>query len=342
MKSVLLGMSGGVDSGVSAALLLDEGYDVVPLHLLMTDEDEEAQARRERLCRRLGLALRTRDIRQEFSRSVFKPFIDAYRNGLTPNPCVWCNERVKFHALEEERRSRGYDHLATGHYARMVLRQGQKRIARAADQSKDQSYVLYRLGKEIRENLIFPLGKWTKSGVLGEAFRRFGDLFRDVRESRDLCFLTSGERKRLLAGKPGPIVDRQGCFLGEHRGLGLYTVGQRKGLGLSGGPWTVAAIDVGQNRLVVTRPEEIPPPGITATSPFWHRQLQEGEILLAQHRYRTVPRKVLLQRLGADSFDVTYVDCPQLSVPGQSLVLYEEDCLVGGGIMEKTRKEAKA
>lgn len=337
MKSVLLGMSGGVDSGVAAALLLEEGYDVVPLYLLMTDEDEVARARRERLCRCLGLVPRTRDIRQEFSKSVLTPFIEAYRNGLTPNPCVLCNERVKFLALEEERRSLGCDHLATGHYARMVLRQGQNRIARAADQSKDQSYVLYRLGREIRENLIFPLGKWTKSGVLEEALRRFGDLFRGVRESTDLCFLTSGERKRLLAGKPGPIVDRQGCSLGMHRGLGLYTVGQRKGLGLSGGPWTVTAIDVGQNRLVVARPEEINLSGITATSPFWHRQPQEGEILLAQHRYRTIPRKVLLQRLEADSFDVTYVDCPQLSAPGQSLVFYEEDCLVGGGIIGKTR-----
>lgn len=336
MKSILLGMSGGIDSAVAAARLLDEGYEVVPLYLAMTEEsDSRERERRERICRRLGLSLVTKDLRALFLEEVFHPFLGTYRRGETPNPCIRCNERVKFKTLLAEMRSLGLDYLATGHYARIILREKRRRLARGHDIGKDQSYVLYRLDEDTRDHLLFPLGNSTKKEVVEEAFHRFGDLFEGVSESSDLCFLSSERRKDLMRSEPGPIVDLAGHELGRHQGLGLYTVGQRKGLGLAGGPWYVLKIDSERESLVVGRREDLTVRSVVAVLPFWHRKPLEGESLFAQHRYRTAARKITLDFIRDERFAVTYIEATPLPAPGQSLVLYEGDCILGGGIVEK-------
>lgn len=183
--------------------------------------------------------------------------------------------------------------------------------------------------------LIFPLGMSTKTEVLEEARRRFGDLFDDVAESNDLCFLSSARRKALLRSIPGPIVDREGRHVGRHDGIGLYTVGQRKGLGLAGGPWYVVEIDAEGGCVVVGRKEDLFVRSVYALFPSWHRRPAPGEIFQAQHRYRTEPCRVRMDHVDDRSFSVTYLDRPQPVAPGQSLVLYDGERVLGGGVITK-------
>lgn len=335
MSSVFLGMSGGVDSAVAAARLVDRGHDVVPVHILLSDSDAGgARERVHRLCRHLRLPLVERDLRDLFRREIVDPFLATYRKGETPNPCIRCNERVKFPSLLDVASDRD-DRIATGHYVRIVLGVGGDGLLRAVDRGKDQSYVLYRLDPALLPRLIFPLGMSTKTEVLEEARRRFGDLFDDVAESNDLCFLSSARRKALLRSIPGPIVDREGRHVGRHDGIGLYTVGQRKGLGLAGGPWYVVEIDAEGGCVVVGRKEDLFVRSVYALFPSWHRRPAPGEIFQAQHRYRTEPCRVRMDHVDDRSFSVTYLDRPQPVAPGQSLVLYDGERVLGGGVITK-------
>lgn len=335
MASVFLGMSGGVDSAVAAARLVDRGHDVVAVHIRLSDSDMGgARERIDRLCRRLRLPLIERDIRDFFRREIVDPFLATYRKGETPNPCVSCNERVKFPFLLDLATDRN-DRIATGHYVRIVLGEEGEGLLRAVDRGKDQSYVLYRLDAALLPRLIFPLGTSTKAEILDEAHRRFGDLFDDVAESNDLCFLSPARRKALLRSTPGPIVDREGRLLGHHDGIGLYTVGQRKGLGLAGGPWHVVEIDAERGSVVVGRKEDLSARSVYALFPCWHRRPAPGATVQAQHRYRTEPCRVRMDHVDDRSFSVTYLDRPQPVAPGQSLVLYDGERLLGGGVITK-------
>ena len=340
MAPLFLGISGGVDSAVAAARLIDDGHDVVAVHLLLLDStDDEARERVDRVCRRLQLPLIERDVSDLFRQEVVDPFLATYRRGETPNPCVRCNERVKFRSLLECVTD-GLDRIATGHYAKIVTEDERLYLARGADRQKDQSYALYRLDPEGLRRLLLPLGMSTKVEILREARDRFGDIFDDVAESNDLCFLSADRRRALLRGSPGPIVDGEGRRLGEHDGLGLYTVGQRKGLGLAGGPWFVLEIDERENRIVVGRNEISLAPSVSALSPRWFRRPSIGQILSAQHRYRAPTAQIRVDHVDDEGFTVTYLDPPQPVAPGQSLVLYEEERVLGGGIIAK-QKEAK-
>src|SRR5574341_567068 len=248
---IAVAMSGGVDSSVSAALLVEQGYDVFGIMLRLWSESGQASGRDNRCCtrdqmidahfvaRKLGISFEVIDARDEFKRQIVDMFIEGYRSGLTPNPCLACNRHIRFTFLLDQALARGATHLATGHYARVARADGGRlQLLRGIDQSKDQSYVLSRLSQDQLGKALFPVGSYTKPQIR-ELARKFGLNVAGKSDSQDLCFVSDGNYRRFLrehvaeACVPGSIKSVNGEFLGNHTGLPDYTIGQRKGLGIS-------------------------------------------------------------------------------------------------------------
>lgn len=348
MPEVAIALSGGVDSSVAAALLLEQGRDVFGVTMRLglagisgrpcCGEEEVALARR--VCAQLGIPHVVIDIADEFRREVVEPFCDDYAGGRTPNPCVRCNERIKFGLLAERVRALGAAALATGHYARIERGAGGSWLARATDANKDQSYFLYRIPATTLEMLEFPLGGLTKDEVRALAAERELPTAQR-RESQEVCFtrdhvgLVAEARPETLV--PGPITDRTGHVLGLHRGITRYTVGQRRGLGVGGpeGPYRVLEIDAARNTLVVGTDAEGRVDGVALEQPVW--RLGEGtHDVLAQVRYRSLPRPARAA-LCPDGLRVDFGQPLEPLAPGQSVVLYSGARVVGGGIVPGAR-----
>ena len=246
--SVMMAMSGGVDSSVAALLLRQAGHDVRGATMVLRNDQEstcgssrdveDARA----VCRRLDIPHDAFDLRDRFDAAVIRPFCDAYLGGRTPNPCIDCNRFLKFEALQQRRRAMGLDYVATGHYARRRWDAATERwqLLRASDKSKDQSYVLYHLTQDTLAHMLFPLGELTK-GEVREMARAHGFVTAEKPESQDICFVPDGDYAGFIEGRcgadtafsPGEIVDREGRVLGGHAGLIRYTIGQRKGIGVA-------------------------------------------------------------------------------------------------------------
>ena len=349
-EHVVVGMSGGVDSAAAAWMLHERGYRVFGVTLRFYCYARSAASprpccsdallRRARgLCAKLGIAHHVIDVEREFDGTVVRDFIDGYRAGRTPNPCILCNEKVKFPALVKAADWLGCERIATGHYARLVPGgRGAPFLAAAFDAKKDQSYFLYRVPVKILRRTLFPLGETFKESVK-TASARFGPGHEGQRESQDICFLPDGDLRRFLGDRigfaPGEIVDRDGRVLGRHDGAHLYTIGQRKGLGVAGGiPLYVSAIDTRDNRVVLARKEEIFGTGALCGSlRLRSRDLPGG--LAAKIRYGRAPADVARAVRRGPLLEVIFRE-PQWAVtPGQSLVLYRDGVVVGGGIIEK-------
>ncbi len=336
---VVAGVSGGIDSAVSCALLVEQGHDVICLHLSFHGADTGTGRARE-VARRLGLTFREVSVRDEFEKEVLIPFAEEWKKGLTPNPCVICNRRVKFRALVDLAGEEGAHAVATGHYARTAMGPtGSISLFRGVDPEKDQSYMLYRLPPETLPALLFPLGEMTKDEVSIKGRTVFPDMFKDIPESEDLCFLPDGDLAEYLQKKAGPfpegeVVDPSGSVIGKHRGLNRYTVGQRKGLGLSGGPWFVTGIDAWSNRLFVGREEELAADIVKCRAAVWHQKPVPGKPLAACKRYRSKPVDCTLASIDGESFTCLFAGGISGTAPGQSLVLYSGDRVYGGGIIE--------
>ncbi len=339
-KRILAAMSGGVDSAVAAHLLRLDGYDVLGGTLYLRDggEDEVADARA--AADRLGLVHHVFDLRPEFTRLVIRPFIEAYERGETPNPCIVCNRTVKFGLLLDHALALGCTEIATGHYARRELSpSGRYLLRRAADAGKDQSYVLYSLSQKQLSHTQFPLGTLTKAEVR-EIAEAEGFLNARKRDSQDICFIPDGDYAAYLeranggAYPPGEFRTADGRVLGRHRGIIRYTVGQRKGLGLAlPAPLYVQRKDVASNSVILSDNDALFSRTLTAQEinflPF--DRLERPMRLLAKIRYAHNPEWATVTQTDDDRLTVEF-DSPQRAIaPGQAVVFYEDDYLIGGG-----------
>lgn len=357
---VIVGMSGGVDSSVSALLLIEQGYAVEGLFMKNWDEDDGSEyctakddlADAQAVCDRLGIPLHTANFAAEYWNNVFEHFLAEYRAGRTPNPDILCNREIKFKVFLEYAELLGADKIATGHYVRQGIRDGRPRLLKGLDANKDQSYFLYAVPEAAIARTLFPLGELEKSEVRAIA-ERHGLATARKKDSTGICFI--GERRfsdflrRYLPAQPGAIETPQGDIIGEHMGLMYYTLGQRQGLGIGGladypeEPWYVAAKDLERNVLIAVQGKHHPllySDSLATEAMEWiagEAPAREGRFT-AKTRYRQsdVPCHA---RLADDGGVVVRFDQPQRAVtPGQSLVLYDGDICLGGGVIRTAWK----
>jgi tRNA-specific 2-thiouridylase len=363
---VLLGLSGGVDSAVALAMLQALGCRVECVTFRNFCYAEGDAATTEQSCCSLeaidqarSLAVRAGaphwvgDLVEPFRERVITPFIQEYASGRTPNPCLGCNESVRFPELVRLAGRQGCAFAATGHYARIDRDGPAPRLLRGLDLAKDQSYFLHRIGGALLEHLVFPLG-WYDKGQVREAARALGLAVAERRDSQEICFVPDDNRDFLFAGAPaattpGPIVDREGQVLGEHRGLFRYTVGQRKGLGVSAAaPLFVLELRAADNALVVGPREgllatRLTADRFTAQAPEFPDRWPEddpaawgGVRPLAQVRHRHAGTPVAGWRREGDRLEVTLVEPVAGAAPGQGLALYVGDAVVGGARLRES------
>ena len=346
---VAVALSGGVDSSVAAALLVEAGHEVVGITLQQWPRGADSAMGRHggccsldavedarRVASRLGIPYYCWNLEREFGERVIQPFHDAYRAGRTPNPCLSCNAFVRFDLMLARVMGHGFDAMATGHYARIVPGPDGPELHSAADPAKDQSYVLYHLDRQRLGRLILPLGEMEKASVRAHA-RRLSLPVADKPESMEICFVGGGRTAdhiaRSLPLQPGTIVDGAGRELGTHRGTPLYTVGQRSGFGAlaEAGPWFVTAIDAGRNRLVVGRREDLARSAVRLedVSFIAGSDSEVGPVRCeARLRYRAAPIAATYEE------GVLRLDEPFLGpAPGQAAVLYRGTRVLGGGII---------
>ncbi len=349
-RKIIVGVSGGIDSALAVLRLTERGWSVVPVRLIMAGgalEDEEDRLRA--LVLRTGMPVMTVDRRRAFAERVIRPFVDAYRRGRTPNPCVLCNEALKVRTLLEIADSMGVEHVATGHYARVVRRNGEYALARSPSR-KDQSYMLCRLPREWLPRLVFPLGDEADKDVLRrELGLKLGRSEDSTPESSGICFLR-GEKlfdflcRRIPPGErfEGRMTDEDGRDLGPHRGLIFYTEGQRKGLGLSGGPWFVARRDFSTSTLLLSRGEEKLCAAARFDSAVWQAGTGFSGRCAAQYCYRFPAVAARVTRLDGTNGIVEFErPAPGVST-GQALAFYDGDALLGGASVALTAETAES
>ncbi len=354
---VVVAMSGGVDSSVAAALLHEQGYEVLGVTLQLWGKDVCVSSGTRLCCsvrdamdakavaKRLGIRHDVLELVETFRANVIDYFVDSYRQGLTPNPCIACNDHIKFGELLEHADRLEAPLIATGHYARGAYDEARHRVIlrRAADASKDQSYVLFNLTQAQLARARFPLGALSKPQVR-EIARALGFETAEKADSQDVCFVRDRDKDGFLrrelnvADEPGPITDVQGKLLGTHRGLLGYTVGQREGLGLAvGKPLYVVALDQPNNRLVVGSRDDLLERSLVAERVNWVSIEPPDQPRRAQVKIRSRHEAAWasLARETGHCVGVTF-DEPQSAItPGQAAVFYDGDILLGGGWISK-------
>jgi len=343
---VFVAMSGGVDSSVAAALLLEQGHDVTGVTMqLWPQGDHEggccsvsAVRDARRVCDLLGIAHYTLNFRESFEANVVAPFAEAYARGETPNPCIACNDVVKFDDLLARVTLQDAEYLATGHYARIERdADGIPWLAKGADPDKDQSYFLYRTSPEQLQRVLFPVGELHKPDVRAFA-ERFGLHIARKAESQETCFADDGDYVPVVAERApsalvaGDIVDATGVVLGRHEGIAHYTVGQRRGLGIGGvaEPLYVLRIDADENRVVVGPREALRVSEVGARDVLWRGGAEER--VSAAVRYRMEPRPATATWDG-DELRVSFDEPVEGVAPGQAVVCYRENRVLGGGVI---------
>ena len=343
---VAIALSGGEDSSVAALLLKRAGYEVTGIYLRLWDSvhswQQEYQA--ERVCHILDIPFHVVVLHEEFRRYVVDYFCWEYRQGRTPNPCIACNQHIKFGCLFRHALSLGVDYLATGHYARIECSSGNYFLLKAVDASKDQSYFLYTLSQEKLRHILFPLGSYTKT-VVNQIARQEG-LSLASRPSQDVCFISQKNYRAFLeqyfSGMPGEITDTGGRLLGQHQGVVSYTVGQRHGLGLAlGRALYVVRIEPENNRVVLGGKEELYGQEVIARDLRWvggEAPLGDGNVT-ARIRYRG--REVAATLLsGQDCAHIWFLQPQRAIASGQAIVFYSGDRVLGGGIIDSSRPAA--
>ena len=349
-KKVLVAVSGGVDSAVALYLLKSAGYSVTAIMLRLFDKKDgfgnvittEADSARD-VCQKLGVELVVPDYRKEFEKDVIADFAESYIKGLTPNPCVQCNRTVKFRYTFDYADKNGFDFVATGHYATVSLNEatGVYELIKGADERKDQSYVLYSLTQKELSRLILPLGKYSKAEVRALA-EQAGFSNANKADSQDICFIT-GDYYDFITSftnrdfPQGDFVDKDGKVLGRHKGIICYTIGQRKGLGLSfDSPRYVISKSIENNTVTLGKEEELFSNLVYARNVniISSEEITVPVPVTAMTRYNQKPQKALVYPADANGVIKVEFELPQRApTPGQSLVMYKENVLFGGGII---------
>ena len=351
---VLVAMSGGVDSAVSA-YLIKQNHDTLGVTMKLHDESDnliygensccslQDIADAKAVCKKLSISHEVHDFGASFKEYVIKNFIDSYINGLTPNPCIVCNRKIKFEALLKMAMDRGFDAVATGHYAKIERAEnGRFLLKKASDLTKDQSYVLYSLTQDQLSHTIFPLGNMSKSNARDLA-EKMGFVNARKHDSQDICFIPDGNYVSFIQNitdeifKKGNFVDVNGKILGTHDGIIKYTIGQRKGLGLAlGEPMYVKEKNLDDNTIVLARNNELFSTTLTATNiNLISCESIVGPIRVnAKIRYNQKEQPATVEQIDSNRIKVIF-DEPQRAITrGQSVVLYDGDIVVGGGIIE--------
>ena len=340
MKKVVVAMSGGVDSSLTAALLQNQGYEVIGVTMRLKDENFEIEDAAE-VADKLGIEFHVVDFREDFKKNVISYFVAEYLNGKTPNPCVRCNKKIKFGKLFEFAENLNADYLATGHYARIIFDDGRYKLKKAVDVKKDQSYVLYNLTAEKLSKILFPLGEFTKTETR-ELAEKLNLPVAHKKDSQEICFVPNDDYKNFLqnfvpnskAFQVGKIIDTSGKILGNHNGFANYTIGQRKGLGISSeNPLYVVKIDAENKKIVVGKNDETFSKNLLAKNIHWIYEPDFTKIFDAKIRYglKIAKCKIFDEK---NSLRVEFLENQRAITPGQSIVFYDGDELIGGGIIE--------
>ncbi len=349
---VIVAMSGGVDSSVTSALLVEKGYDVIGVTMRFGFQDSDESGRPQccsiesvedarRVCAQLGIPFYAVNYENIFKKEIVDYFCKEYSSGRTPNPCIICNQKLKFGKLLELAHQLDADYVATGHYARLYYDQNLKRyiLKKGIDLNKDQSYALFSLTQDQLRYIMFPIGEYTKPQVR-EIARQKSLKVSERPESQELCFISDDNYNRFLKDqmsgqlKPGPIIDKSGKVIGQHQGIQFYTIGQRKGLGGNlGKAMYVTKIDPSSNTITIGSKNDLLVKNLTASGANFISipKLTNPIKAIAKIRYKDNGTPGTVYPLSDDKFEVIF-DNPSMAVtPGQAVVLYDGDIVIGGG-----------
>lgn len=352
-KTVVVGMSGGVDSSVAAYLLKKQGYDVIGVTMQIWQEADIDTVENEggccglsavedarRVAAQIGIPYYVMNFREVFQKNVIDYFVREYREGRTPNPCIACNRYVKWESLLQKSLAIGADYIATGHYAKIrQLANGRYTLIHSDAKGKDQTYALYNLTQNQLAHTLFPLGIYEKSRIRQIA-EEAGLQVAHKPDSQEICFVPDNdyagflERETGESERPGNFVNRRGEVLGRHKGIGHYTIGQRKGLGIAfGEPMFVVEIRPDTDEVVLGRGEEVFTNHLTAQKVNYMAvdHFEEGQEVTARIRYNHEGAAAVIKEIGEDSFSLVFREPVRAVTPGQAVVLYDQDLVLGGG-----------
>lgn len=348
-KKALIAMSGGVDSSVAAFLMKEAGYDCIGVTMKLYDNEDIGMDQEKTCCSlsdiedarsvavKLGIPYYVFNFKADFKEKVIDPFIDSYRCGMTPNPCIECNRHLKFTQLHQKARELQCDVVVTGHYARITKDEQGYHLLKGKDAAKDQSYVLYSLTQEQLAHTCFPLGEYTKEEIRRMAEEQ-GFFNAGKKDSQDICFIPDGDYRRFIEettgqkSTPGNFVDQEGKVLGIHKGYYCYTIGQRRGLGISA-PQSLYVVEIRpeKNEVVLGSNEDLFHSHLTADHFNWIEQVGPDEIIKARIRYHQTEKEATVRVLEDNRVEVDFLEPQRAITKGQAVVLYRGDAVAGGG-----------